>query len=254
MTPDSTQPPVSAETAHADVPAAQRLADDFIDYESLVIEDDTPVDNIFVERLYKLLTGTLYQGWSGPGQGRTYLAVANVGLFFNVEKPPLVPDMMLSLDVPVDVDPKRKEKLSYYIWRMGKPPEIVFEAVSDRRGGEDTTKFRQYATIGIPYYLIYDPRGILSGEVLRSYVLHGGGYVQMPDHWYPLVGLGMTFWSGSFEGITCDNWVRWCDERGHLIPMATEIANKERERAESERRQRERLEAKLRELGIDPEA
>src|SRR4051812_48905379 len=111
MSPDPTQTPPEV------------LAEEVIDYESLVIKDDTPVDNIFVGHLYRLLTEPLYAGWAGPGEGRSYLALSNVGLFYQIDKPPLVPDMMLSLDVPADFDPHRNEKNSYYLWRFGKPPE-----------------------------------------------------------------------------------------------------------------------------------
>ncbi len=33
------------------------------------------------------------------GEGRTFLALANVGLFHELHEPPHVPDVMLSLDV-----------------------------------------------------------------------------------------------------------------------------------------------------------
>jgi hypothetical protein len=45
----------------------------------LVTEDDTPVDNIFSEKQQRLLTEPLYNSWSGPGEGRPFVAMANVG-------------------------------------------------------------------------------------------------------------------------------------------------------------------------------
>ena len=65
----------------------------------LITEDDTPVDNIFSEKQQRLLTEPLFSSWEGPGEGRSFLALANVGLFHDVHEPPLVPDVMLSLDV-----------------------------------------------------------------------------------------------------------------------------------------------------------
>ena len=59
-----------------------------------------------------------------------------------------------------------------------------------------------------------DPRRILSEDVLRSFVHHGGGYVPMPDNWLPAVGLGLTVWEGTFQRLFCKLWLRWCDERG----------------------------------------
>ena len=54
----------------------------------LVTEDDTPADNIFSEKQQRLLTEPLYSSWAGPGQGRPFVAMANVGLFYAIRKPP----------------------------------------------------------------------------------------------------------------------------------------------------------------------
>jgi hypothetical protein len=41
-------------------------------------------------------------------------------------------------------------------------------------------------------------------------------------------------------------WLRWCDQEGNVIPTGAELAEAERARAE-------RLAARLRALGIDPD-
>src|SRR5258707_14676676 len=69
------------------------------DLSKLITEDDTPVDSIFAEKQQRLLTHPLYCSWPGPGEGRPFLALANVGYFYSYRKPSLVPDMMLGLDV-----------------------------------------------------------------------------------------------------------------------------------------------------------
>ena len=53
-----------------------------IDYDALVTEDHKPVDRIFVEKLYRLLTRPLYASWPGPGAGRPFLILVNVGWFY----------------------------------------------------------------------------------------------------------------------------------------------------------------------------
>src|SRR5258708_38010694 len=63
------------------------------DVSNLVIRDDTPVESFFAERQYRLLTGPLYDSWPGPGNGRPFLATANVGLFYRVKEPPVIPDV-----------------------------------------------------------------------------------------------------------------------------------------------------------------
>ncbi len=90
--------------------ATDALNDDFLhalpvelhpNIDHIVTEDDTPLDNVFSEKQQRLLTEALYASWSGPGPDRPFVAMANVGLFFHLRRPPLVPDMLLSLDVEI---------------------------------------------------------------------------------------------------------------------------------------------------------
>ena len=120
------------------------------------------MDNIFSEKQQRLLTETLYASWTGPGPNRPFVAMSNVGLFFHVRKPPLVPDALLSLDVELPSEIHLKQNRSYFVWEYGKPPDVVIEVVSNREGGEGTTKLTRYASIGVRYYVIYDPDGMLT--------------------------------------------------------------------------------------------
>ena len=60
-------------------------------------------------------------------------------------------------------------------------------------------------------------------------------------------------WEGEYEGVKAV-WLRWCDREGNVIPTGAELAEAERARAEAERARAERLAARLRALGIDPDA
>lgn len=111
------------------------------DISQIVIEDDEPADNIYSEKIMRLLTEPLYSSWAGPrsadGQPRRWFASANVGVFATPELPPLVPDVLLSLDVAVHPDaPHDKKHNTYFVWVMGKPPDVVIEVVSNRKGHE----------------------------------------------------------------------------------------------------------------------
>src|SRR5688572_18056567 len=65
--------------------------------DEIVTEDGKPVDNTYVERLYRLLTDPLYASWRPPGPaGRSYVAMSNVGWFHTSKAQPVVPDMMMS--------------------------------------------------------------------------------------------------------------------------------------------------------------
>ncbi len=234
-----------------------------VDVSEIVTEDDTPVDNLFSEKQQRLLTEALYSSWSGPevggGQRRKFLVAANVGLFPSVHQPPLVPDVFLSLDVEVAEEWYEKRHRTYFFWEFGKPPEVVIEIVSNRRGNELRSKLQDYARVAISYYVVYDPGRILGDEELRVYELYGGRYQRRADQSLPGVGLGLVLWEGFYEGKQA-RWLRWCDEKGELIATGAERAARAEERAalEAERAARAeeraaRLAARMRELGIDPD-
>jgi Uma2 family endonuclease len=224
--------------------------------DNIVTEDDTPVDNVYSEKQQRLLTEPLYSSWK---PGRPFVAMANVGLFYAIRQPPLVPDGLVSLDVEAPNDLMVKEHRSYFVWEYGKAPDAVVEVVSNTVGGETTEKMGTYAKIGILYYVIYDPEQHVQSELLRVFVLRDKSYVPCPAEWLPVLGLGLTLWRGQFEN--CDaEWLRWCDRDGRVIPTGAERAEHERERAEHERERAdeaqvraERLAAQLRDLGVTPD-
>jgi len=259
---------------------AHEQVDTMADIQHLITEDETPVDNLPSEKQQRLLTEPLYSAWSGPGEGRTFLAAANVGIFAQVRIPAIVPDMFLSLDVEVAEDWWRKEHRSYFVLEFGKPPELVLEIVSNTEGNEDSEKKLKYARMCVDYYVIYDPLQQVMSDVLTVYRRRDGVYERQETAQFPTLKLGLTLWEGVFEGKH-DTWLRWTDEHGGLIPTGKELAEQERQRAEQERqraeqerqraeqerlraqhaedllvqeRQRaERLAALLRQSGIDPE-
>ena len=231
--------------------------------EGLITEDETPVDNILSEKQQRLLTEPLYGAWTGPAEyapsHRPFLALANVGLFYALREPPLVPDVMLALDVVgLGADLSEKANRSYFTWEQGKPPLVAIEIVSNREGSEDQEKLYKYAAAAVGYYVIFDPWCQLSDRVLRIYQLAGQAYVEKVGSQFKEVGLGVTLWQGKYEGEH-QQWLRWVDQTGQLIPTSAERAeNAEQrtenaeQRAENAEQRAERLAAQLRKLGIDP--
>ncbi len=255
------------------------------DMEGLVTEDDTPVDNLFSEKQQRLLTEPLYTAWTGaPKMG--FLATANVGLFYQPGQPPLVPDAMLSLHVKApQSDVGAKHNRSYFIWKYGKPPEVVIEVVSNREGGEDSSKLTIYEGIGVTYYAIYDPYFALGKERLRIFALHQGHYIPHVGGWFPKLGLGLRCWQGVYEDMP-ETWLRWHDgktllatgpeyaeqarwqvdqERRHAeqerqraeqerqrAEQERQRAEQEKQHAEQERQRADNLAAQLRAMGIEP--
>lgn len=223
-----------------------------VDISHLVTEDDTPVDNFRSEKQQRLLTEVLYSSWPGVGENQDFIAAANVGVFHTISLPAIVPDVFLSLDVTMPEDWREKKNRSYFCWEFGKPPDVVIEIVSNREGNELTSKLRDYARMRVLYYVVFDPLKLLGETVLRTYQLHFTHYEEMETPTLEAVGLGLTLWEGEYEGKT-DLWLRWCDANGNLIPTGAERANQAEQRAIEATQRAERLAAKLREMGINPD-
>lgn len=214
------------------------------DISHLITEEDTPV-NTFSEKQQRLLVEPLYTAWAGGPERRPFLAQANVGLFNRAHNPPVVPDMLLSLDVEAAGDLWAKENRSYLIWEFGKPPDVVVEIVSNLEGNEAGRKMRTYSRIRVSYYAIFDPQKLLSDKVLRLHELRGSEYHLKANTVLTEMGLSLLLWEGVFEQSQA-LWLRWADAAGNLIPTGAELAAQERARAE-------RLAEQLRALGVEPE-
>jgi hypothetical protein len=219
------------------------------DISTLVLEDDEPVDNLQSAKQQRLLVEPLYSSKPIP---TPFLADANLGLFYAVRQNPIVPDVFLSLGVEVPSDWSRKENRSYFFWEFGKPPEVAIAIVSNREGQELTRKLRDYAQIGIAYYVVFDPlrqiqdSDLMNGALLRVFGLTVGRYRDISEpFWLETVGLGLTLWNGEFEQVQ-GLWLRWCDRQGAIVPTGAEDRDRERSRAE-------RLAERLRSLGVDPD-
>lgn len=256
------------------------------DTSHLITENDDPVDNIPSEKNQRLLVTSLYASWLGappieidgqtledPDKPRPFLATANVGLFDRPANDPLVPDVLVSNDVelgPHDWGPGGTR--SYFIWDHGKPPELVVEFVSNRKGDELARKRLRYGKMRVAFYVVFETGRRLGRQELRAFKLAGdrldpilvpdGGKVDLEP-----LGLRLGTWHGVFEqqeGL----WLRFFDASDQLLPTGDEKAEAERGKAEAERKkaeaergradaERARAEAlaqKLRELGVDPEA
>lgn len=176
-------------------------------------------------------------------------------------------------------------RLSYVVWQEGIDPLIVVELLSPSTEKDDLgkrlrdvtkppTKWDVYEQIlRIPYYVVFSR---YTNE-LRIFKLFGARYEEVKDHegrfWVEALELGIGVWKGRY--LNEDRlWLRWYDRDGNWIPtlderavlqtrraeQAAQRAEQESQRAEVElqakkiaEQRAQQLEAKLRELGIDPD-
>jgi len=234
-----------------------------LDISHLVIEDDTPVDNFQSEEQQRLLVEPLYSSKALPAP---FLAAANVGLFYKLKGDPIVPDVLLSLDVQRPDDFSQRRNRSYFVWEFGKVPEVCLEIVSNQEGdeltlskksqqkGKTTIKKEIYAQIGVRYYAVFDPlrqiqgKDEMNGALLRVWSISPDGYTELTPPqgisaisqsvWLNAAGIGLTLWEGQFEEAVTRLWLRWCDRDGLIISTGAERAD--------------RLAEHLRSLGINP--
>lgn len=228
------------------------------DYEQFETENDDPVDNIFSEIQQRLLIDPLFANkWTE----RDFWASANVGIYYAINEPPVVPDMFLSLDLRKPKDWFKKENKCYYTWKAGKAPELVVEVISNKVGKENKEKLDKYAQMGVLYYILVDPHLNLYEERLTVLVLEQKQYKKLDsDYFYmPEIELGMMIWEGLFEEEKAP-WARWCSKEGEVLHTGAEKslaeakrAEQEKERAEQEKERADKLLAKLRALGLSPD-
>ncbi len=228
------------------------------DVSNFVTEDDTPVDNLFSEKQMRLLTESLTASWHPDFP---FVTMANVGVYVALNRPPIVPDVLVTTHVEPLKNVTKKENRAYFSWNFGgKPPEIVIEIVSNRKGNELDSKLRSYEHMGVTWYVVFDPYLEIQKEMLVSFGLTHGRFSRQAETSFDELGIGLKVWQGEFEGARA-SWLRWVDADGNILKTGQELAAaadkqaaKARHEADKANQRVAALEAKLRALGIDSES
>jgi Uma2 family endonuclease len=244
--------------------------------DELPCSDDTPVDNELQELIPSLLKSILQIIWADR---MDWFFGIDMGIYYDPDRPPLVPDGFLSLNVERFFD--EELRLSYLLWEERVPPLLVLEVVSTTPGGEYTTKLDEYERMGVLYYVIYNPKRKRKPK-LEIYKLVDSKYELQTANplWMPEIGLGIGNERADYGGLTRD-WLYWYDrdnqryltpseqielerQRSTVASQKAELesqradtesqrADTESQRAKLERDRADRLAAQLRALGIEPE-
>jgi Uma2 family endonuclease len=203
--------------------------------------DDTPVDNEdqnFVPNILLFLLEYLWKNREDWFFGVDMGVYHTTGLSPRV---PVVPDGFLSLGV--ERRKGGKSRRSYVLWEeQNVAPVLTLEVVSHTPGGEYDDKLAIYSKLGVLYYVIYNPQfwqrdGHLPFEVYK--LVNGVYQLQIGEPlWMPEINLGIGRCMLPSDPLGREV-LGWYDEKGDRYPTADERA--------------ERLAARLRELGEDPD-
>lgn len=152
-------------------------------------------------------------------------------------------------------------RCSYTPHSQGAPVAVVMEFLAETETGEYSVRpvfpygkmFFYQNILQVPTYVLFDPASV----TLHVFHLEGDTYQlavanEQNRFWIPAMQLFLGTWSGTRLGTTT-HWLRWWDTEGNLLLWSSEKAAQAEQRAEAERQCGERLAAKLRELGINPD-
>ncbi|MBD2067936.1 Uma2 family endonuclease [Leptolyngbya sp. FACHB-671] len=151
---------------------------------------------------------------------------------------------------------ERKPRKSWVVWEEeGKYPNVIIELLSDSTAKTDRGLKKQIYqdTFRTPDYFWFDPNTL---ELQGFHLLDGQYQDLQPNQQGQLWSQQLNLYLGIHN-----RELRFFTSEGQLIPTPEEaaqaskaIAEAERQRAEAEQQRSEKLAAKLRALGIDPDA
>ncbi len=214
----------------------------------LPCSDDIPVDNEDQNLIPNILLFLLHSIWAARSD---WFFAADMGVYHTTglnPRVPVVPDGFLSLGVE-----RRKggeSRRSYVVWEENEiVPILAIEIVSWTPGGEYDDKLAIYAKLGVLYYVIYNREFWRRDQhqPFEVYKLVNGSYQLQTREpcWMPEIGLGIGRHQTLIGGIP-QEVLAWYDAQGDRYLSADEQATQARQRAD-------RLAARLRELGEDPD-
>jgi Uma2 family endonuclease len=246
------------------------------DHMQLPESDGTFVKNLQEHPQSLLLTSSIRPTLDALHPDGQYVIGQDSGIYWRLTEPlergAEAPDWFYVPNVPPLLNGTYRR--SYVMWKEIIAPLIAIEFVSgDGSEERDATspfafegskggKFWVYEqAIHIPFYAIYE----VQKAAVEVYRLIDSRYQRCEPNQrghfpIPPMGVELGIWQGEYMHQDLP-WLRWWDSEGNLLLHADEREALEKERAEQAQQQAEQaqqraaqLAAKLRELGIDPDA
>jgi Uma2 family endonuclease len=180
----------------------------------------------------------------------------NMGLYYSLlqggQDRFKAPDFFVSLGA---IPRSKRDRKSWVVWEEGRAPDVVIELLSPRTASRDRGEKKDiYARdVRVTEYYLFDP----ANGALDAFTLVEGRYVPstgrtdgaFDSH---VLGLRLVVVEGVFQGKR-GRWLRFRGPDGRLLPTAEERAAAAEARAQAEAERADRLAAKLRAAGIEPD-
>ena len=199
-------------------------------------------------------------------EGQQAIVLADQFLYYvqGFPKFRVAPDVMVIFNVP----PGARD--NYKVWEETQVPSVIFEMTSaGTKDRDEIVKKDLYEGLDVPEYWQFDPKGEWIPEKLRGYRLRDGVYAPITDGRSEPLQLRLEV-DGSLIAfyredtgeklLASDELVQALrqetlarQEAEVLLEQERQRAEQERQRAEQERQRGDRLAARLRELGEDPD-
>jgi Uma2 family endonuclease len=230
------------------------------DHTQLPDKDGVPVMNFQEAPQDRLLSDSIQPILRQLHPDGHYVLGHDSGIYWRLTEPPLsgckAPDWYYVSGVPPL--PAGQHRRSYVLWHEVRRPLVVLEFASgDGSEERDRTpmegKFWVYEQgICVPYYGIF----VFQTGHLEMYHLQDDHYErQSPNergHFpIPPMRVELGVWHGYYDTVECD-WLRWWDADGQLLLTGHERSEQVATDGNEAKAKADRLAAKLRELGVDP--
>jgi len=192
-------------------------------------------------------------------EGQQAIVLADQFLYYvqGFPKFRVAPDVMVIFNVP----PGARD--NYKVWEETQVPSVIFEMTSaGTKDRDEIVKKDLYEGLDVPEYWQFDPKGEWIPEKLRGYRLRDGVYAPITDGRSEPLQLRLEV-DGSLIAfyredtgeklLASDELVQALRQETLARQEAEVLLEQERQRADQERQRGDRLAARLRELGEDPD-
>jgi Uma2 family endonuclease len=226
--------------------------------DDLIFDDGEPLETNRHRIAMNLLIRSINHAWKDRND---YFAGGNMFIYYSRSQAKnrdfRGPDFFTVLDIDGSYD-----RQGWVVWdEGGHYPDVIIELLSEStaaidKGAKKTLYERVFRTFN---YFVFDP---FDANSLEGWELNNRGRYQplapnAQGHlWSESLGLWLGTWQAEYQRVTAD-WLRFYNDQSNLVLLPEEAerqrADEAVEQVEQERQENERLRARLRAAGIDPD-